>query len=97
VVLTPERSLAVDRSYIPLGVPIWLAASEQFVPHVAVRRLVVAQDTGGAIKGPVRGDLFWGAGTAAGNRAGEMDARGRYFLLLPRTAATRHAAEEERR
>ena len=64
---------------------------------MAVRRLVVAQDTGGAIKGPVRGDLFWGAGTAAGNRAGEMDARGRYYLLLPRTAATRLAAEEERR
>jgi membrane-bound lytic murein transglycosylase A len=97
VALTSERSLAVDRSYIPLGVPIWLAASEQFIPDVAVRRLVMAQDTGGAIKGPVRGDLFWGADTAAGNRAGEMDARGRYYLLLPRAAATRLAAEEERR
>jgi membrane-bound lytic murein transglycosylase A len=97
VALTPRRSLAVDRNYIPLGVPIWLSAEEQFIPDMAVRRLVVAQDTGGAIKGPVRGDLFWGAGAAAGNRAGEMDARGRYFLLLPRAAADRLADEEARR
>jgi membrane-bound lytic murein transglycosylase A len=97
VALTPERSLAVDRSYIPLGVPIWVAASEQFIPDIAIRRLLVAQDTGGAIKGPVRGDLFWGAGAAAGNRAGEMDARGRYYLLLPRAAADRLAAEQAHR
>jgi membrane-bound lytic murein transglycosylase A len=97
VPLTPERSLAVDRSYIPLGAPIWLSADEQFIPDTHVRRLVVAQDTGGAIKGPVRGDLFWGAGASAGERAGEMDARGRYFLLLPRAVADRLAAEEARR
>jgi len=97
VVLTPERSLAVDRAYIPLGVPIWLEADEQFVPNERVRRLVVAQDTGGAIKGPVRGDLFWGAGSAAGSRAGEMDARGRYYLLLPRGLADRLAVEAARR
>lgn len=97
VALTPERSLAVDRRFIPLGVPIWLTAREQFIADVVVHRLVVAQDTGGAIKGPVRGDLFWGAGATAGNRAGEMDARGRYYLLLPRATATRLAAEEARR
>lgn len=97
VALTPQRSLAVDRTYIPLGVPLWLAADEQFIPGLQVRRLVVAQDTGGAIKGPVRGDLFWGAGSAAGDRAGEMNARGRYYLLLPRPAAERLAAEEARR
>jgi membrane-bound lytic murein transglycosylase A len=97
VVLTPGRSLAVDRAYIPLGTPIWLEADEQFVPNERVRRLVVAQDTGGAIKGPVRGDLYWGDGSAAGDRAGEMDARGRYFLLLPRALADRLAAEEARR
>ena len=97
VVLTPARSLAVDRAYIPLGVPIWLDADEQFVPNESVRRLVVAQDTGGAIKGPVRGDLFWGAGKAAGDRAGEMDARGGYYLLLPRVLADRLTAEEARR
>jgi membrane-bound lytic murein transglycosylase A len=97
IVLTPARSLAVDRTYIPLGAPIWLDADEQFVPNMSVRRLVVAQDTGGAIKGPVRGDLFWGAGRAAGDRAGEMDARGRYYLLLPRGLAGRLFAEESRR
>ena len=84
VVLTPERSIAVDRAYIPLGVPIWLDAQEQYLPNESVHRLLVAQDTGGAIKGPVRGDLFWGAGSAAGDRAGEMNAHGRYYLLLPR-------------
>jgi membrane-bound lytic murein transglycosylase A len=97
VVLTAERSLAVDRAYIPLGTPIWLEADEQFVPNERVRRLVVAQDAGGAIKGPVRGDLFWGTGSAAGARAGEMDARGRYYLLLPRGLADRLVAEEARR
>lgn len=97
VALTSERSLAVDRSYIPLGTPVWLSADEQFIPDIHVRRMVIAQDTGGAIKGPVRGDLFWGAGAGAGERAGEMDARGRYFLLFPRAAAGRLAAEEARR
>ena len=62
-----------------------------------MHRLLIAQDTGGAIKGPVRGDLFWGTGSAAGDRAGEMDARGRYYLLLPRSLADRLTAEEARR
>ena len=97
VALTPERSLAVDRSYIPLGVPIWLDAEERYVPNKTLHRLLVSQDTGGAIKGPVRGDLFWGFGSAAGDRAGEMNARGRYYLLLPRGLADRLAAEEARR
>jgi membrane-bound lytic murein transglycosylase A len=97
VVLTPRRSLAVDRAFIPLGVPIWLDARERFMPGENIRRLVVAQDTGGAIKGPVRGDLYWGAGQAAGDRAGRMNARGRYYLLLPRPLADRLALEEARR
>ena len=97
IVLTPARSLAVDRTFIPLGAPIWVDADEQFVPSKRVHRLVIAQDTGGAIKGPVRGDLFWGTGRAAGDRAGEMDARGRYYLLLPRSLAVRLSAEESRR
>jgi len=82
VVLTPERSLAVDRAFIPLGVPLWLDTRD---PHsgAPLRRLVVAQDTGGAIKGPVRGDLFWGSGAAAGDRAGAMKSPGRYYILLP--------------
>jgi membrane-bound lytic murein transglycosylase A len=88
VVLTAERSLAVDRRFIPLGLPIWLEAQERYTPGV-VRRLVVAQDTGGAIRGPVRGDLFWGHGKKAADGAGAMNARGRYFLLLPKAVAAR--------
>lgn len=91
IVLTPERSLAVDRAYIALGLPIWLEADERFAAAESVRRLVVAQDTGGAIKGPVRGDLFWGIGPAAAWRAGVMNARGRFYLLLPRRVAARLA------
>jgi peptidoglycan lytic transglycosylase A len=89
VVLTAQRSLAVDRSFIALGVPIWVEADERFASADPVRRLVVAQDVGGAIKGPVRGDLFWGTGSAAAARAGVMNARGRYYLLLPRGVADR--------
>ncbi|MBV9861012.1 MAG: MltA domain-containing protein [Alphaproteobacteria bacterium] len=88
VVLTPERSLAVDRAFIPLGVPLWIDAEQRYSPE-ALRRLVIAQDTGGAIKGAVRGDLFWGAGETAALRAGATNARGHYYLLLPRTVAAR--------
>jgi len=88
VVLTAGRSLAVDRAFLPLGVPIWLDARERF-GAATHRRLVVAQDTGGAIKGPVRGDLFWGSGDAAGEKAGAMNARGRYYVLLPQAVAAR--------
>ncbi len=83
VVLTPERSLAVDPTFIALGAPLWLETTDPLTRR-PLRRLVVAQDTGGAIKGPVRGDLFWGSGAAAGDRAGAMKDLGRYYLLLPR-------------
>jgi membrane-bound lytic murein transglycosylase A len=88
VVLTPGRSLAVDRAFLPLGLPLWLEAQERFSPG-NFRRLVIAQDTGGAIKGPVRGDLFWGHGALAAAGAGAMNARGHYYLLLPRNVAAR--------
>jgi membrane-bound lytic murein transglycosylase A len=88
VVLTAGRSLAVDRAFLPLGLPIWLEAQERF-SAAKYRRLVIAQDTGGAIKGPVRGDLFWGHGPAAASGAGAMNARGHYYLLLPRAVAAR--------
>jgi membrane-bound lytic murein transglycosylase A len=91
VVLTAGRSLAVDRAFIPLGVPIWLEAQERFSAGT-FRRLVMAQDAGGAIKGPVRGDLFWGHGADAATGAGAMNARGRYYLLLPRPVAARLGA-----
>jgi membrane-bound lytic murein transglycosylase A len=88
VVLTAGRSLAVDRAFLPLGLPLWLEAQERFSPG-NFRRLVIAQDTGGAIKGPVRGDLFWGHGDAASAGAGAMNASGRYYLLVPRDIAAR--------
>src|SRR5215472_6358637 len=91
VVLTPERSLAVDRAYVALGLPIWVEADERFAAAESVRQLVVSQDTGGAIKGPVRGDLFWGTGELAAWRAGVMNARGRYYLLLLPNLAARLA------
>lgn len=91
VALTPERSLAVDRLHVPLGVPVWLDA---MVPAAAAdapdeRRqwLLVAQDTGGAIRGAVRGDVFWGAGERARAIAGRMAHRGRYWALVPRAVA----------
>ena len=88
VVLTAGRSLAVDRAFIPLSLPIWLEAQERFGKD-KYRRLVIAQDAGGAIKGPVRGDLFWGYGNDAAAGAGAMNARGHYYLLLPRAVAAR--------
>ena len=89
VPLTPGRSLAVDRRYLPLGVPLWLDTVEPGDTSRPLRRLVVAQDAGGAIKGVVRGDLFWGFGAPALAQAGRMRSPGRYFLLLPKSAAAR--------
>lgn len=85
VALTPGRSLAVDRAFIAYGVPLWLDADDPLQPRTRLRRLLVAQDTGGAIKGPVRGDLFWGHGGEAEQRAGLMKSAGRYWLLLPKS------------
>ncbi len=87
VMLTAGRSLAVDRSFLPLGLPIWLDVADPLEPGSRVRRLVVAQDTGGAIKGPVRGDLFWGHGPEAEARAGRMRSAGGYWLLIPLAVA----------
>jgi len=85
VPLTPGRSLAVDRRFIPLGLPLWLETTAPYPDGPRpLRRLVVAQDTGGAIRGVVRGDLFWGDGARAEYLAGHMKSRGRYYLLLPR-------------
>lgn len=85
VALTPERSLAVDRRYVPLGTPLWLDTTFPLSDR-PLRRLFIAQDTGGAIKGPVRGDVFWGHGPKAAKNAGRMKQRGTYYLLLPRPA-----------
>lgn len=92
VPLTPGRSLAVDRNFLAMGLPVWLDAEDPLDPRRRVRRLLVAQDTGGAIRGPVRGDVFWGFGPDAAERAGRMRSAGRYWLLLPREAAVRPAS-----
>ena len=84
VALTPGRSLAVDPAFIPFGVPIWLDTTWPGAPDRPLRRLMVAQDAGFAIRGPVRGDVFWGYGEEAMGRAGRMDQAGEYYLLLPR-------------
>jgi membrane-bound lytic murein transglycosylase A len=89
LVLSPGRSLAVDPKFMPLGVPLWLDVDMPRELTGRLRRLVVAQDTGGAIRGPVRGDLFCGTGAAAGEVAGAMQQRGGYWLLLPKPAAER--------
>ncbi len=86
VPLTPGRSLAVDPKHIPLGLPLWLVTTDPLDPQSQrpLRRLVVSQDVGSAIKGPIRGDLFWGFGEAAESRAGLMNEIGSYYLFLPR-------------
>ena len=88
VPLTAGRSLAVDRRFVPLTVPIWLESAapdpDPAKKDRPLRRLMVAQDTGGAIRGPVRGDVYWGTGDEAGAVAGRMKHEGRYWLLLPR-------------
>ncbi len=89
VALVPGRSLAVDRSHVALGVPVWLDAQDPLDEATRLRRLLVAQDTGGAIRGVVRGDVFWGAGEDAAERAGRMRSRGRAWVLLPRDLAAR--------
>lgn len=83
VALTANRSLAVDRAFLPLGVPIWLMANDPGGALAPIQRLMVTQDTGGAIRGPVRGDVFMGWGDAARNRAGKMRMNGQYWILLP--------------
>jgi len=88
VPLTPGRSLAVDPAFLPLGIPVYLDTTWPASDR-PLRRLMVAQDTGSAIKGPVRGDFFWGFGEEALAEAGRMKQSGVYYLLLPKTVAER--------
>ncbi|MBL0143628.1 MAG: MltA domain-containing protein [Betaproteobacteria bacterium] len=83
VPLTAERSIAVDPRVIPLGVPVYLATTWPGSPR-PLNRLMVAQDTGGAINGGVRADFYWGFGDAAGNQAGKMRQAARMWVLLPK-------------
>jgi membrane-bound lytic murein transglycosylase A len=83
VPLTAERSAAVDPRYVPLGAPIFLSTTQPNT-NKPLKKLMLAQDTGGAIKGGVRADYFWGAGESAGKQAGSMKQKGRIWVLLPK-------------
>lgn len=84
VTLTPQRSLAVDNKYIPLGSMLWLETTGPMKEKI--QQLVVAQDIGGAIKGVVRGDFYWGSGNEEVlSQAGKMNSKGLYYILLPKT------------
>ncbi len=85
VPLTAEYSLAVDARTIPLGAPVLLATTEPG-SDTPLNRLMLAQDTGGAIKGPVRADFFWGFGENAAMQAGRMKQQGRMWVLFPKGA-----------
>jgi membrane-bound lytic murein transglycosylase A len=92
VALTPLHSLAVDRSLWMFGTPVWLdtqAPKGESGKLTPFRSLLVAQDTGTAIKGHARGDVFWGAGEEAALTAGHMKSPGRMIVLLPRALAKR--------
>lgn len=77
--ITQGRSLAIDPAFVPLGAPVWIEKDGE----EPMRRLMIAQDTGSAIKGAQRGDIFTGTGEAAGRIAGRMRDRGRMLVLLP--------------
>lgn len=85
VPLLARRTVAVDPRAIPLGAPVWLATRDP-LDDAPIRRLVLAQDTGGAIRGAVRADYFWGAGQRAAEAAGRMKGDGALWLLWPRGA-----------
>ena len=93
VPLHPERSLAVDLRYHALGAPLWVDATRPAekdgeTPET-FRHLLIAHDTGGAIRGPVRGDVYWGAGARPEELAGRMANRGRLIALLPKELAAK--------
>ena len=93
VPLTPEASLAVDLTVHALGTPVWLETTapdpDPTQPDRTFHRLLVMQDTGGASRGPVRGDVYWGYSPDAGSIAGRMRSEGRMTVLLPRSVAMR--------
>lgn len=81
--LTAGRSLAVDKKYIPLGSILWLETTGPDKENI--NKLVIAQDIGGAIKGAIRGDYFWGSGDdSVLEKAGKMNSSGQYYILLPK-------------
>ncbi len=91
--LTPGYSMAVDLKWVPMGTPVWLNTTrpelhtEKTHPF---QRLMIAQDTGGAIRGAVRGDVYWGPGIKAVTIAGKMKNPGQYWMLLPKKHVNVH-------
>jgi membrane-bound lytic murein transglycosylase A len=83
VPLAAQRTIAVDARALPLGAPVFLATTMP-LSTTPLTRLVMAQDTGGAIRGAVRADFFWGFGPSAGREAGRMRQEGRLWLLWPK-------------
>jgi membrane-bound lytic murein transglycosylase A len=87
VALTAERSLAIDAKLYPYGTPVWVETTTPKIPSfppIEYSRIFVAQDTGGAIKGAVRADIFYGRGRDAEELAGYMNNKGRYYMLFPK-------------
>src|SRR5260370_23493734 len=82
VPLVPQYSLAVDRRFIPLGAPVFLATTFPLSDEALIR-LAAAHDTGGAIRGAVRADFFWGTGPDAGVMAGRLRPSGKIELRSP--------------
>ena len=85
VPLTPQRSVAIDSRFVPLGAPVFLSTT-QANSDIPMQRLVMAQDTGGAIRGPIRVDYFFGFGAEAAENAGRMKQSGMVWVLLPKLA-----------
>ena len=84
--MIPKRNIAVDRKYIPLGMPVFLETKNPKTKK-AINKLVIAADTGGAIKGEIRADYFFGYGKEARELAGLMKEEGRLFMLIPKDVA----------
>ena len=93
VSIEAERSVAIDPKFIPLGAPIFLSTTQ---PNSSdpLERLMVAQDTGGAIRGGVRADFYWGSGDDAGRKAGAMKQQGKIWALLPKDYVFPSATQE---
>ena len=93
VSIEAERSVAIDPKFIPLGAPIFLSTTQ---PNSSdpLERLMVAQDTGGAIRGGVRADFYWGSGEDAGRKAGAMKQQGKIWALLPKDYVFPSATQE---
>ncbi|MEO8805064.1 MAG: MltA domain-containing protein [Burkholderiaceae bacterium] len=89
VPLTAGRSIAVDPRITPLGYPVYMSAPTPAGSALPLQRLVVAQDTGGAIRGAIRADFFWGSGVDAGRQAMRTRQRGQMWLMLPHVEAAK--------